>query len=472
MLHLIVSRHVTWFQSRHNAGCIRIRRMEMQLKMKNFILIALLSICFCPWTAMASEKPFAGTELNFLMISGHRIGLESRLPKFEEETGIKVNLIPVSMPDLYKKLGTEFATESDSYDAIEIMWAAAQGYARAEKLLLLDSFMDKYGLDVNQYSSVYVKNHMIQYPQSEGSPFICLPHQADIQILAYRADLFEDPNEMQSFQAQFGYALGAPKTYKEFLDLATFFTRDSDKDGNPEQYGTVVLGKNFPSLVGDITPYIRGFGGDWLNKQYQPIINSPESVAGIQYYVDLHQKYHVTPGGVATYSWGEAITDFQNGKISMMVIWPGQVVALEKKDASRVAGKIKYAPIPGQAPTVGGWAVAIPKTAKNPEASFHFLQWLTSEKIAMERARETGFSTAVQALYSDPAMNQKFKYLPAFEASLDNGQGWPQIGEFTSIWQMGAQELSRVFAGDLEVKEAADILQKSLDRLMQDGGYY
>jgi multiple sugar transport system substrate-binding protein len=156
----------------------------------------------------------------------------------------------------------------------------------------------------------------------------------------------------------------------------------------------------------------------------------------------------------------------------MMQIWPGAVVSLEKNEASKVSGKIKYSVVPGKAPTVGGWALAIPKKAKNPEASFFFINWLTSEKIALSRARETGFSTATQALYDDPVMLEKFSYLPAVKASLPYGQGWPQIGEFTSIWQIGSQELSRIFAAELSVQESAEIIQKRLDRLMDDGAYY
>ena len=195
-------------------------------------------------------------------------------------------------------------------------------------------------------------------------------------------------------------------------------------------------------------------------------------MAGIQYYVDLIAKHGVTPPGAGVYSWEEEIADFQNNKIAMMVIWPGQVVALENKSSSKAAGHIGYAVLPGKAPTVGGWAVAIPKAAKNPEAAFVFLNWLTATQTAVTRGRQTGFSTAVQALYDDPVMKQKFNYLDAFKDSLAYGQGWPQIGEFTSIWQIGAQDLSRIFSGELTVKAAADEMQKKLDQLMRDGGYY
>ena len=163
-------------------------------------LAALLLLLLLINNGLAANQPFTGTELNFLMISGHRVGLDDLLPEFEKQTGIRVNLIPVSMPDLYAKLGTEFAASGSSYDAAEMMWAAAQGYARAGYLYELDTLIKKHAVDVNQYAGVYVKRHMIQYPQTADGKYICLPHQADIQILAYRKDLFENPQEQSAFK--------------------------------------------------------------------------------------------------------------------------------------------------------------------------------------------------------------------------------------------------------------------------------
>ena len=420
----------------------------------------------------AADRPFEGVELNFLMISGHRVGMEELLPEFEKETGMKVNLIPVSMPDLYTRLGTEFAAGGQSYDVCETMWAAAQGYARGGNLLYLDDLLKKNNVDVNRFTSVYVKNHMIQYPETPEGKFVCLPHQASIQIMAYRRDLFEDPKEQAAFKAKYGTDLVVPKTLEEFRRAAEFFTRDTDNDGRNDLFGTVVLGKNFPSLVGDITPYLRGHGGDWINDDFKPIINSPESIAGLKYYYDLFASDKVTPPGCATYAWDEETADFQNGRLAMMVIWCSAVVGLEDPDVSKVAGKIGYTVVPGRAPTVGGWAVAIPAKAKNPEASFAFINWLTSDKVALTRAQKTGFPAASQCLFNDPVMKEKFLFLDAYKASLPYAKGWPQIGEFTSIWKIGAQEMSRVFAGEISVEKAADSMQKDLDRLMKDGGYY
>ena len=417
-------------------------------------------------------KPFVGTELNVVLMGKHDQGIADLLPQFSTETGIKVNITTAGMTDLHAKLGTEFASGGSSYDAAEMTWEAAQGYARANYLYGLDDFVKKYKINLNQYTHIYIKKHMIQYPQAAGGKYIVLPHVADIHLLAYRTDLFGDPSEKARFKAKYGYNLKVPETYKEFLDVAKFFTRATKGDGTIDLFGTTVLGKNLPSTVGDITTYIHGFGGDWINKNYRPVINSSESVGGIQYYYDLFAKEKVTPPGANTYTWDDEAADFQNGKLAMMLVWPGLISALENPSASKVAGKIGYAVVPGKAPTLGGWCLAIPARAKHPEASFLFIKWLTSAEIALKRAQATGFCTATQALFTNSIMNQKLNYLKAFEASVPYGLGWPQIGEFTSVWQIGAEELSRMFAGEFGVKQAADNMQSRIDKLMRDGGYY
>ena len=45
------------------------------------------------------------------------------------------------------------------------------------------------------------------------------------QATVYRKDLFAHPAEASAFQAKHGYALAAPGTYKQALDVAAFFTR-------------------------------------------------------------------------------------------------------------------------------------------------------------------------------------------------------------------------------------------------------
>ena len=418
-----------------------------------------------------AAKPFEGITIHFLSNGGHLHGLDEVIPEFEEETGMKIEITTLDMTGIYSKLNVEFGTGTSSFDVIEISCPNAQGYRRGDHIIELDEYIEKYNVDMHQYVSTYVDRHMIQYPQTADGKYICFPYNADIQILAYRGDLFEDPEEMANFKSKYGYELAPPETYDEFIDMAEFFTRDTDGDGENDLFGTMVMGGNYPSLVGDITPYICAHGGDWVNSDYQPVINTAESIAGLQFYYDLWAD-GLTPPAANTYRWDEENADFQNGRIAMMQIWPGSVANLENPEASKVAGKIKYAVVPGKVPTVGGWQLAIPKYSPNPEAAFLFASWLSSEEIALKRSRLTGWATGAAAVYTDPEMREKYPFLDAFNESLQYGKGWPQIGEFTSIWQIGAEEFSRVFAGELTVEESADNMQERLDQLMRDGGYY
>jgi len=61
-------------------------------------------------------------------------------------------------------------------------------------------------------------------------------------VLVYRKDLFDDPAEQAAFERRFGYRLRPPQNWKELKDVAAFFTRDLDGDGNSDLFGTSLEG--------------------------------------------------------------------------------------------------------------------------------------------------------------------------------------------------------------------------------------
>ena len=62
-----------------------------KLTLRGCLVLAVIALSVL--NAAAEDKPFAGTPLTFLTISGHKAGLEEMLPAFEKETGIKVKMI-------------------------------------------------------------------------------------------------------------------------------------------------------------------------------------------------------------------------------------------------------------------------------------------------------------------------------------------------------------------------------------------
>lgn len=73
-------------------------------------------------------------------------------------------------------------------------------------------------------------------------------------------------------------------------------TVDTDGDGTPDQYGTVLI----TDIHYHITQFMFGFGARLFNEdETEVILNSPEGVAGLQWLVDLEKTHKVAVPGTA-----------------------------------------------------------------------------------------------------------------------------------------------------------------------------
>src|SRR3989454_10832269 len=68
----------------------------------------------------SSSTNFSGTTIRVVTFPGPQIAepLQRRAPDFNKLTGAKVEVITVPFSDLYQKILTDFATKTNSYDAI------------------------------------------------------------------------------------------------------------------------------------------------------------------------------------------------------------------------------------------------------------------------------------------------------------------------------------------------------------------
>ncbi len=82
---------------------------------------------------------------------------------------------------------------------------------------------------------------LVTEAQVDGA-FVGMPVWTNSEILFYRTDLFEDPTNQADFEAKYGYPLAPPTDWEEYRDVAEFFTRDTDGDGQVDLYGTDVKG--------------------------------------------------------------------------------------------------------------------------------------------------------------------------------------------------------------------------------------
>ncbi|HEV2462896.1 MAG TPA: extracellular solute-binding protein [Acidobacteriaceae bacterium] len=209
-----------------------------------------------------------------------------------------------------------------------------------------------------------------------GEDLYALPWHDGPECLIYRRDLFEDPAEQQTFQKRFGYALQPPRTWKQFSDIAHFFTRPDKK-----LYGTMLAA--FPdghNTLYDFALQLWSRGGE-LNAA----LDAPEAIASLDFYRNTIRDASMCYPGAVSLDSTRSGDVFLSGSVAMMVNWFGFAARCDRP-GSPLSGKVAIAPIPsdeGKPPVSLSvfWTLAIGTGSKHKQAAFDFLHFLSQPEL-------------------------------------------------------------------------------------------
>lgn len=261
------------------------------------------------------------------------------------------------------------------------------------------------------------------------------PLAANTMFVVYRKDLMESASEKHGFHARYGYDLAPAQNWKQYKELAEYFTR-------PQQglYGTLIQGKKFPAVWFEWLNFAFSFGGGVMEKdnswEYGPIIiNSPQTIEGTEYYNSL-KKFSLP--GYTNFTWNDAIGQTRDGHVFMCLIWSDALFHVTDPKTSSVVGKIGFAPLPagtaGRVAQVAGSSYFVSRHSKHPKEAFEFELWMMGRENQINQELAGGSSPRMSA-YEDPGV-RNLPYASAMARSLGVSRGMidtvpeaPQIGE-------------------------------------------
>lgn len=348
-------------------------------------------------------KQFAGTTLTLGMNKhAYTDTIRHVIPKFEEKTGIKVVIEEYAQDEFMSKRLVDLSSGAGTYDLVMMdsvcTQAAGAGWIEnLEPWLERRDLVDPEAYDVDDIAPSWKLAFTYQ------DDLYAIPVSGEKQILFYRTDLFEE------------HGIKVPETFDEVYAAAEYFKKIMPA-------GILVRGQKIHT-VSNCTGVIWSYGGkiaDSLDYNYA-VFNTPEGVAGAKMYTDLARKFG--PSGIENYTWYECVSDFQQGKAPMFLDMSVFMSQMEDPEASTVAGKVGYAPMPagpaGSRPTGGAWAMSMSSASKNKEAAWLLLQWLTCPETCSELAAISGIAARMSSLESD-AVKANFPedWLKAFQAGL------------------------------------------------------
>lgn len=387
---------------------------------------------------------------------------------YEAETGIKVNVIQEPWGSFYDRMAVEWAAQGDAYDMTvgDSQWigqAVEQGH-----YLDLTDFMVSNGIDKTVTPATL--QYYGEYPAGSGK-YYAYPTEGDAVGWAYRKDLFEDPQNMADFEAQYGYPLAPPETWAQLRDIAEFFTRPDDGI-----YGVgVYTQKDYDGMVMGFQNVFFSWGVDWAQDgQVMGVVNSPEAVEALDFYKGLYQ---FAPPGTGNAFFAEMNDVFISGQAAMIMNYFAFFPALINPGVNPYADVTGFFPGPKgpngeQYVSLGGQGLSIISyiSPERQEASKEFIKWFAQEDVQRRWAEVGGYTCNINVLESEEFLTNT-PYNAAFADSMTFVKDFWNIPQFGELLEPAQTYLTGfVVGGEGTAQEAMDNIAEAQTEVLVDAG--
>jgi multiple sugar transport system substrate-binding protein len=392
---------------------------------------------------------------------------------FAAATGTPVGLSRIPFADLYERIMLGFVTGAMPYDALLIPSAWLPDFAPYLAPVperIIDSPV------VDDIHPVYRESLM-----RWGDQWKALTIDGDLHLGAYRRDLFDDAENRRAFAQACGRPLEPPRTWREYRDIAAFFS------GRPAPGGTL--------LAGTLEAYARGGQRIWYLFSHAaaytnhpdhpgsmffdpdtmvPAIDNPAWVRALEEFLDLRK---FAPADALALDSEAVRRRFADGEAAMNIDWADTGVLAGDPRRSRVAGKLGFFPLPGSQEVwnpatrewdplaeprsvtflaFGGWIGVVPAASPHQDQAWSYLAWFASPEHSSEDVLDgnSGINPYRRSQLEDPGPWQRL---------LGDSQGAIYLGVLRE--SLSAPDLAR----DLRLpgyRAYIAALEDQLDRVM------
>lgn len=434
------------------------------------------------------SRPFEGQTISVIVPK-----LDARLIRgpildevdsFEARTGAKVRVLTPGWNETIEKIDQSLkspAANFDIYVAISMWSGTLLGGNHIEPV----PEAIKAKLDWDDILPIY-RNTVLSWNKVAYG----MPYDGDCINLYYRKDLFANPEYQARFKKKYKYDLAPPATWKEYRDIAEFFTGwDWSGDGKAD-YG---IASN--RVVGDIS-MLQFFAQAAAHAKHpddpayyfdpqtlKPRINNPGFARALAIWIDT---IRFGPPGMANFAGHDVRNSFVSGQTAMAIDWADMGVHAVNSPASVIKDKIGYSQIPGSSEVFnattgqwdkrpnrvssisGNWTFFVSKASKHQALAFEFASHMTSKELTRKLTALSG--TAVnpsrRSHFADPAAwNQSGfstasakAYLDEITTSLANPNvvydiTIPGAGEYYKVFD---DYVHKAVSGQLKPQKALD----------------
>jgi multiple sugar transport system substrate-binding protein len=286
--------------------------------------------------------------------------LEPELKKFEQQTGIKVNLEVVPWSDLLNRILAATAS-GQGPDVLNIgnTWSAS---LQATGALL--------PFDAATFDKIGGKDRFL--PATIASAGAAGKDPAAVPLYSMAYGLYYNKKMFAAAGIE-----KAPATWDELQADAAKLTTGG-------KFGLGIEGGNVSENVHQVFTLGKQHGADFFDAAGKPTFDTPDAVAAVKQYVDFIAKDKIAAPGNAEYANNQTLSDFATGKTAMMM-WQSAGANLKSQGMNPEDYGVAPVPIPAGATgdkaiksMVAGINLSVFKNTKNLDGSLQFVKFMTS----------------------------------------------------------------------------------------------
>lgn len=348
--------------------------------------------------------------------------------------------------DYWTKLRTA-ATGGSAPDVFWMTLAYFKYYAKGGALLPLDSQIDASHVDMSNYVPA------IRSAYRFGGKTYGMPRDVNSFGLFYNKKLFKQAG------------LSAPDGSWTWADVTAAARKLTDKSRG---------------VYGIVAPEVDELGWYLTIPQAGGYVLSPDgkqsgydqaaSVKGIQFWVDLVNKYHASPS-LQQMTDTDPLSMFTSGKAAMYYGGSWDPVAISAVPYAKA--NVDVAPLPHDATRLfysNGLANTIYARTKHPKEAWEFTKFLASKRAADINATTGTVIPAYKGEADNYVRSMPWMHLQRIVDQLPNARPFPSTID-TSVWRDNAtKEFAKAWTGQETVPAAAANVTKQMNAALADEG--
>jgi multiple sugar transport system substrate-binding protein len=381
---------------------------------------------------------------------------EEIIPRFERETGIRVEFLEDEYGTFFEKAFNDGRSKAGRYDVYILDDPWVPQFAAAEVLEDLGAA----GVEADD-DFIPAMIDLGYWPPREGPRvrgfedaeprLVAVPFVGDLQTLTYRNDVFDRP----------------PGTWDELVETGRAAMESGDV-----RYGYVFRGVAGNPVVTSWYPIFLSFGGRFFDDDWNVTFDDEKARAATDFFVGTLKD--LAPRGVVEYDSDQEGAAILGGDAAAIIQYSGNAIKSDDPKESQVVGKLDFATVPKQEEGIaqlGIFISGVPTAAPNKENAVTFTRWFARTQSQMALARAGSLPVKRPAFEDEQAGNAN-RLTPVALEQIDAGvEPRPRTPDWARVEELLGVELNRALQRG-STGDGLDRAAKATTAFLKQQGYY